>query len=79
MTLMSLCKASDVFKAGVSGAPVTYWEAYDTHYTERYMGRPQDNPDGYREANVMEHVGGMRGELMLVRAAASATSVVAQL
>lgn len=66
MTLMTLCKAPDVFKAGVSGAPVTHWDGYDTHYTERFMGTPEKNPDGYREGSVMEHVGGLKGNLMLV-------------
>ena len=48
MTLMCLCRAPDVFKMGVAGAPVTHWDGYDTHYTERYMGPPESNPDGYR-------------------------------
>ncbi len=42
MTLMLMFKAPDVFRAGVSGAPVTDWSLYDTHYTERYLDRPQD-------------------------------------
>ena len=43
MTLMSLCKAPNVFKAGVAVAPVSDWQLYDSHYTERYMGLPQEN------------------------------------
>ncbi|HWN71997.1 MAG TPA: prolyl oligopeptidase family serine peptidase, partial [Haliangium sp.] len=39
---------------------------YDTHYTERYMGTPRDNPTGYAESSVMHHVAGMRGKLLLV-------------
>jgi dipeptidyl-peptidase-4 len=66
LTLMCLLKAADVFKVGVAGAPVTHWDGYDTHYTERYMRRPQDNPAGYREGSVMEHVGKLRGKLLLV-------------
>jgi dipeptidyl-peptidase-4 len=42
------------------------WDGYDTHYTERYMRRPQDNPAGYREGSVIEHVGKLRGKLLLV-------------
>lgn len=45
---MSLCKAPNTFRVGVSGAPVTSWDGYDTHYTERYMGMPEENSKGYR-------------------------------
>ena len=48
MTLEAMFNAPDVFKAGVSIAPVSDWRLYDTAYTERYMGRPQDNPDRLR-------------------------------
>lgn len=47
-TAMCLCKAPSTFRVGVSGAPVTAWDGYDTHYTERYMGNPEENADGYR-------------------------------
>ena len=67
MTLMLLAKAPDTYRCGVAGAPVVDWAMYDTHYTEHYMDRPQDNPDGYREASVLTHVAGIRdGELLLV-------------
>lgn len=46
ITLMSLARAPEVFACGVSGAPVTSWDGYDTHYTERYMGRPEVNSHG---------------------------------
>jgi len=55
MSLMALAKYSDVFKIAVSGMPVTQWEAYDTGYTERYMGLPSTNPDGYRLSSVITH------------------------
>ncbi|GMH94002.1 hypothetical protein TL16_g12781 [Triparma laevis f. inornata] len=45
MAAMCLAKANDVFHVGVSGAPVTSWDGYDTHYTERYMGTPQENEE----------------------------------
>jgi dipeptidyl-peptidase 4 len=66
MTLLCLLKAGDTFKAGVSGAPVTFWEGYDTAYTERYMGRPRDNPDGYEQASVLTHVDRLQGALLVV-------------
>ncbi len=66
MTLMLMLQAPDLFKAGVAGAPVTDFRGYDTAYTERYMDTPQGNPDGYRHATVMEHVGRLSGRLLIV-------------
>jgi dipeptidyl-peptidase-4 len=66
MAAMALAKEPDVFHAAISGAPVTHWDGYDTHYTERYMGTPQTNPGGYHRSAVMEHVARMRGKLLLV-------------
>ena len=66
MSLMCLAKRPDLFKAAVAGAPVTSWDGYDTHYTERYMGTPISNPDGYVNSSVMEYASNIRGELMLI-------------
>ena len=66
MALMCLCCAPDTFQAAVSGAPVTAWDGYDTHYTERYMGLPAENPAGYQHSSVLTHVAGLRGRLLLV-------------
>jgi len=63
---MCLARAPEIFKAAVAGAPVTSWDGYDTHYTERYMGTPQENPDGYRRSAVMTHVERIRGRLLLI-------------
>jgi dipeptidyl-peptidase-4 len=66
MALMCLARAPQTFKAAVAGAPVTSWDGYDTHYTERYMGTPQSNPQGYADSRVMAHVADLQGRLMLV-------------
>jgi len=66
MTLVAMFNAPHVFKAGVSVAPVTDWRLYDTAYTERYMGRPQDNPEGYDDSSPVNHVAGLQGKLLLV-------------
>ncbi|MCB0011834.1 MAG: DPP IV N-terminal domain-containing protein [Anaerolineales bacterium] len=66
MSLMCLARAPETFKVAVSGAPVVHWDGYDTHYTERYMGLPADNPDGYEVASVLNHVAGIQGKLLLV-------------
>lgn len=66
MAVMCLTRAPETFIAAVAGAPVTAWDGYDTHYTERYMGTPQSNPEGYAASSVMGHVADLRGHLMLV-------------
>ncbi|SDX68785.1 dipeptidyl-peptidase-4 [Lysobacter enzymogenes] len=66
MTLMMLAKASDQYACGAAGAPVTDWGLYDSHYTERYMGLPKDNPDGYREGRVLQHLDGLTSRLLLI-------------
>ncbi|MBE0608222.1 MAG: prolyl oligopeptidase family serine peptidase, partial [Dehalococcoidia bacterium] len=66
MTCMAMMRAPDVFKVGVSGAPVTGWDGYDTGYTERYMGTPQSNPEGYHDSSVLTHVAKLQGKLLLV-------------
>lgn len=66
MSLMCLARAADTFHVAVSGAPVTHWDGYDTHYTERYMGLPQENAQGYEDGSVMHHVSNIQGKLMLV-------------
>lgn len=66
MALMCLMRAPEYFTAGVSGAPVTDWKLYDTHYTERYMGTPADNAAGYLDAKVMTHAGDLRGPLLVM-------------
>ena len=66
LAAMCLARAPDVFRCGVAGAPVTSWDGYDTHYTERYMGHPTENGPGYRESAVFDHVPNIRGKLMIV-------------
>jgi dipeptidyl-peptidase-4 len=68
MTLEAMFNAPDVFKAGVSVAPVSDWRLYDTAYTERYMGSPQDNPAGYRDGSPVNQAAKLRGKLMLAHA-----------
>ncbi|WP_105170535.1 S9 family peptidase [Pseudoalteromonas sp. T1lg24] len=65
MALMTMFKAGDYFKAGVSGAPVTDWALYDTHYTERYLGHPQTNAKGYEQSAVFPYAEGLSGPLMI--------------
>jgi dipeptidyl-peptidase-4 len=66
MACMCLAKAPETFKAAMAGAPVTHWDGYDTHYTERYMGTPESNPKGYRDGSVLHQAEKIQGSLMLV-------------
>ena len=66
MTLMLLSKASNIYACGVAGAPVTDWGLYDSHYTERYMDLPKNNPDGYLDSTVFAHLDGLRSKLLLI-------------
>jgi dipeptidyl-peptidase-4 len=66
MTLMLMFKAPEVFRTGVAVAPVTDWTLYDTHYTERYLNRPQDNSAGYEASSVLPYAKDLNGKLLLV-------------
>ncbi len=65
MTVNAMLNANSVFKAGFAGGPVTDWRQYDTIYTERYMGRPQDNPEGYKDSSPVNHAANLRGKLLI--------------
>ncbi len=66
MTLNMMLRHPGVFKAGVAGGPVVDWSMYEVMYGERYMDRPQENPEGYRETNMLNHVSNLEGKLMLI-------------
>ena len=57
---------STSFKVGIAGAPVTDWRLYDTLYTERYMGRPENNPEGYEKTSVLGAAANLHGKLLLL-------------
>jgi dipeptidyl-peptidase 4 len=64
-TCMALTYAADYFTHGYARASVTDWRLYDTVYTERYMDRPQDNPEGYKAGAVMTHADNLKGVLYM--------------
>ncbi len=57
---------TDMFKGGVSVAPVTDWRNYDSIYTERYMGLPSENPEGYRKSSAVNFAANLHGKLLEV-------------
>jgi len=62
MTVLCVSEGSDYFKYGIAGGGVYDWALYDSHYTERYMDRPQDNPIGYAEGRVLDRLENYRGD-----------------
>jgi dipeptidyl-peptidase-4 len=66
MTLNLMFKAPEVFRTGVAGAPVTDWTLYDTHYTERYLDRPQDNAAGYAASAALPYAKDLKGSLLVM-------------
>jgi dipeptidyl-peptidase 4 len=64
-SVMEILRYPDVFAAASSSSPPTDWRNYDTIYTERYMGIPQENKEGYDKGSAMSYVNNLRGRLML--------------
>lgn len=69
-TLMCLLKGFEYFKTGVAVAPVTDWQFYDNIYTERFMQRPLDNPEGYQQGSVLNYVDQLKGNLLIIHGSA---------
>lgn len=66
MTAMALTYGADVFTHGIANYAVTDWSLYDTHYTERFMGTPANNPEGYKITSPMTYAGQLKGILRIV-------------
>jgi dipeptidyl-peptidase-4 len=65
-TLNAMFRTPDVFKMGMSVAPVTDLRFYDTIYQERYVGLPQENPEGYRNGSPVTFAHQLKGDLLVV-------------
>ena len=61
MTAALLLRHSDVYHYGIAGGGVYDWMLYDSHYTERFMSTPEDNPEGYAGSRVLSYVKDFRG------------------
>ena len=66
MTLKQLQADPGLYAAGISGAPVTRWELYDTHYTERFMGKPQADASAYEAASAIPNATKIVDPLLLI-------------
>ena len=69
MTTSFMLKYPEVFKVGVAGGPVIDWNMYEIMYTERYMDSPQNNPEGYKKANLLDKVQNLKGHLLMIHGA----------
>ncbi|MCK7558270.1 S9 family peptidase [Chitinophaga sedimenti] len=65
-TCMALTYGAEVFNYGIANFSVTDWSLYDSHYTERYMDTPAENPEGYKLTSVMTHADKYKGMLRIV-------------
>jgi dipeptidyl-peptidase 4 len=66
ITTMALTYGSDVFTHGIANYSVTDWALYDTHYTERFMGTPKNNPEGYKITSPITYADRLKGNLRIV-------------
>jgi dipeptidyl-peptidase-4 len=70
MAALAALRQPEVFKTAVAGAPVTDWEDYDTHYTERYLGMPGTDREAYREGSLLTYAADLKRPLLLVHGTA---------
>lgn len=70
MSSLCITQGAAVFKTAVAVAPVTHWRNYDNIYTERYMQRPIDNPEGYKESSPLEYASKLKGNYLLIHGTA---------
>jgi dipeptidyl-peptidase-4 len=66
MTISLMLNYPDVFKVGVAGGPVIDWKWYEVMYGERYMGTPQDNPEGYEKTSLIDKAKNLKGKLQII-------------
>jgi dipeptidyl-peptidase-4 len=66
LATLAVLRAPEVFHAAIAGAPVTEWRLYDTHYTERYLGHPDEEPDNYERSSLLTEAASLSRPLMLI-------------
>ncbi|GAA1270552.1 S9 family peptidase [Saccharothrix xinjiangensis] len=77
LAALAVLRRPDVFHAGIAGAPVTDWRLYDTHYTERYLGHPDDEPEVYDANSLIADAPKLERPLMIVHGLADDNVVAA--
>jgi dipeptidyl-peptidase-4 len=77
LAALAVLRRPEVFHAAVAGAPVTDWRLYDTHYTERYLGHPDHDPEPYRRSSLLADAARLERPLLLVHGLADDNVVAA--
>ena len=77
LAALAVLRRPDLFHAAVAGAPVTDWELYDTHYTERYLGHPLETPENYKNTNLCNEAHKLESPLLLIHGLADDNVVAA--
>ena len=75
MTISLMLNHPDVFKVGVAGGPVIDWKWYEVMYGERYMGTPENNPEGYAKSSLIDKAKNLKGKLQIITGYNDATVV----
>jgi len=75
MTISLMLDNPGVFKVGVAGGPVIDWKYYEAMYGERYMDTPQENPEGYKNSNLLNKVDSLQGKLLIIHGTKDPTVV----
>jgi len=73
MTTSMMTRHPGIFKVGVAGGPVIDWRYYEIMYTERYMDTPEENPEGYKKTNLLNHADKLEGRLLMIHGAQDPT------
>ncbi|MBI5630281.1 MAG: DPP IV N-terminal domain-containing protein [Elusimicrobia bacterium] len=66
MAAMAAMQRPEVYQAAAAGAPVADWLDYDTHYTERYLGLPEENAEGYAKSSALSYAKDLNRPLLLI-------------
>ncbi|MGH3862406.1 prolyl oligopeptidase family serine peptidase [Actinokineospora sp.] len=77
LSALAVLRAPEVFHAAIAGAPVTDWRLYDTHYTERYLGHPDQNPEVYDRNSLIDDAPKLDRPLLIIHGLADDNVVVA--
>lgn len=75
MTISLMLKQPDIFKVGICGGPVIDWKYYEVMYGERYMDTPEENPEGYAGASLLNYANQLKGKLLIIHGTLDATVV----
>ncbi len=79
LSALAVLRRPDVFHAAIAGAPVTDWRLYDTHYTERYLGHPDERPEVYQRNSLIDDAPNLTRPLLIIHGLADDNVVVAHL